>query len=168
MLWTGQRRGDAIRMGRQHIRDGFLDFGQRKSGKELVLPFAPPLLDAIVALPPGAKGHLCFLVNDYGKPFSDPGFGNRMRKWCDEAGLPQCSEHGLRKAMQRRLAELGMSNQSLKSVSGHSGDAEVALYTRAADQKHMATDAISALARWEMSNRPPRLDTERGKRTEIK
>lgn len=167
MLWTGQRRGDAIRMGRQHIRDGFLDFGQRKTGKELVLPVAPPLLKAIVALPPAAKGHLCFLVNNHGKPFSDAGFGNRMRKWCDEAGLPQCSAHGLRKAMQRRLAELGMNNQSLKSLSGHSGDAEVALYTRAADQKRMATEAISALARWEMSNRPRRLDTNADEPTEI-
>jgi integrase len=167
LLWTGQRRGDAIRMGRQYIRAGFLDFGQRKTGKELVLPVAPQLLEAIVALPLSAKSHLCFLVNDYGKPFSDAGFGNRTRKWCDQANLPQCSAHGLRKAMQRRLAEIGMSNQPLKSVSGHSGDAEVALYTRAVDQKRMATDAIAILAHWEVSNRSARSDTKNGEAVDI-
>ena len=31
------------------------------------------------------------------------GLGNRMREWCDEAGLPQCAAHGLRKAIARRM-----------------------------------------------------------------
>ena len=31
-------------------------------------------------------------------------FGNKMREWCNQAGLPHCSAHGLRKAMSRRLA----------------------------------------------------------------
>ncbi len=49
----------------------------------------------------------------------------------------------------RRMAELHFGNQSLKSVSGHSGDAEVATYTRAVDQRRMADDAIRAIATWE-------------------
>lgn len=160
MLWTDQRRGDAIRMGRQHIRDGRLYFAQGKTGRDLGLPVAPQLLEAIVAMPASAKGHLCFLVTEYGKPFSDAGFGNRFREWCDAAGLPQCSAHGLRKATMRRMAELGMSNQSMKSVSGHSTDQEVARYTRAADQQRMADAAIGSLSRWEMSNLSEGLDTD--------
>ena len=160
MLWTDQRRGDAIRMGRQHIRDGRLFFTQGKTGADLGLPVAPQLLEAIVAMPPADKGHLCFLVTEYGKPFSDAGFGNWFRKRCDEAGLPQCSAHGLRKATMRRMAELGMSNQSMKSVSGHKTDQEVSRYTRAVDQQRMADTAIGMLARWEMSNLAVRLDTE--------
>ena len=38
-----------------------------------------------------------FLVTEYGKPFTPAGFGNWFRQRCDEAGLPQCSAHGLRK-----------------------------------------------------------------------
>lgn len=157
MLWTGQRRIDAIRMGRQHIRDGRLDFSQSKTGTDLSIPVAPQLLEAIVAMPKG--GHMCFLVTEHGKPFTNPGFGNWFRDQCDAAGLPQCTAHGLRKAMMRRLAELGQSNQMLKSVSGHVNDDEVADYTRAVDQSRMATNAIAALARWEKSNLPQRLDT---------
>jgi integrase len=151
MLWTGQRRIDAIRMGRQHIQDGRVEFIQTKGGRELGIPVAPQLLEAIVAMPISDKGHLCFLVTEQGKPFSNPGFGNWFREQCDAAGLHQCTAHGLRKAMMRRLAELHMSNQTLKSVSGHENDAEVATYTRGADQRRMADDAIRVLASWERS-----------------
>jgi integrase len=148
MLWTGQRRIDAIRMGRQHIRDGRISVTQSKGGKALWIPVAPQLLQAIVAMP-AANAQLCFLVTDFGKPFSNPGFGNWFRDQCDAAGLPQCTAHGLRKATMRRMAELGLAQQTLKSVSGHTRDEEVATYTRAADQKRMADDAISALSQWE-------------------
>ncbi len=50
---------------------------------------------------------MTFLQTSFGKSFSANGFGNRMRQWCDEAGLPQCSSHGLRKLMAKRLAEAG-------------------------------------------------------------
>jgi integrase len=48
-----------------------------------------------------------FLVTAFGKPFTANGFGNWFRQRCDEAGLPHCSAHGLRKAAAARLAELG-------------------------------------------------------------
>ena len=51
------------------------------------------------------------------------------------------------------MAEIGRSNQSIKSITGHSGDSEVAVYTRQADQARMADDAMRALVAWEMSNR---------------
>jgi hypothetical protein len=43
-------------------------------------------------------GKLTYRVNDLGRPFTIAGFGNKMGDWCDEAGLPQCSTNGLRKA----------------------------------------------------------------------
>lgn len=158
MLWTGQRRSDAIRMGRQHIVDGRIRVVQDKTGKELWIPVAPQLLEAIVAMP-AARNHLCFLINGQGRPFTRAGFGNWFRDQCDAAGLPQCTAHGLRKAIMRRLAELNQGNQTMKAVSGHSKDEEVALYTAKADQRRMADDAISILAHWEMSNLRDRLDT---------
>lgn len=148
MLWTGQRRIDAIRLGPSDIRGGRINVLQSKTGKELWLPVAPQLVAAIVAMPTVAPG-APFIATEHGKPFSNPGFGNRFRQWCDDAGLPRCTAHGLRKAMMRRLAELHMGNQSLKSVSGHSGDDEVATYTREVDQAKMADHAIALLSQWE-------------------
>lgn len=159
LLWTDQRRSDILALGRQHIRHGYIHVGQSKTGKELAIAVAPQLTAAIVAMP-NRGSHLCFLVNAYGKPFSKAGFGNKFREWCDEAGLPKCTAHGLRKATMRRMAELGLGNQTMKAVSGHSKDDEVALYTAAANQKRMARDAIIALSEWEMSNPAAGLDIE--------
>lgn len=149
MLWTSLRRGDAIRLGPQHVRDGHVSLSTKKTGKAQSLPVAPQLRAAIEAMP--VKGALCFLVTEAGAPFSKKGFGNWFRRRCNEAGLTHCSAHGLRKAMLRRLAELGQSNQALKAVSGHSRDDMVALYTREADQKRLAGDAIGALSAAQMS-----------------
>jgi integrase len=83
-------------------------------------------------------------VTSFGKPFTPAGFGNWFRQRCNEAGLPQCSAHGLRKAAARRLAEAGCSNQQIKSITGHKTDKEVARYTAAADQVRLADQAMAA------------------------
>src|SRR5262245_46207906 len=38
LLYTGQRRGDVIRMGPQHMRGGAIHVKQEKGGAELVIP----------------------------------------------------------------------------------------------------------------------------------
>jgi len=81
----------------------------------------------------------------YGKPFSAAGFGNGFRDWCDQAGLPHCTAHRLRKAAARRLAEAGTSQQELKAVGGWKSDSQVAVYIAAADQKHSAEQAFQRL-----------------------
>src|SRR6516162_8527665 len=43
LLYTGQRRGDVIRMGAQHIRNGALHVKQEKTGTELIIPVHPTL-----------------------------------------------------------------------------------------------------------------------------
>lgn len=158
MLWTDQRKVDAIHLGRQHVRDGKFVIRQSKTGKRLVLPIAPPLAAAIDAMP--ASDAMCFIVTEWGRPFSVKGFGGWFREQCDAAGLPKCTAHGLRKATMRRMAELEMPNKSMKSVSGHSKDDEVARYTEAADQERLAEQAIRRLAEWEVSNLEEKLDTK--------
>lgn len=144
-LWTAKRRGDGVQLGRQHIRDGCFYGIDAKTGKPSWIPVAPQLQLAIDAMP--TSDHLCFLVSERGRPFSAKSFGNRMRKWCNEAGLPHCTTHGLRKAVARRLAEAGIGNQGIKSVTLHSDDKEVATYTREADQRAMAKVAMGELSR---------------------
>lgn len=151
MLWTGQRRGDARLLGPDQLKLGQINYQQGKTGTDLWLPVAPQLLEAIDAMQ--AVGLKTFLVTDYGKPFSRAGFGNKMREWCDQAGLPQCTAHGLRKAMARRLAEGGESQQSIKSVGGWKADAEVTTYTAGADQRRLASAAIGRLSDADLANR---------------
>jgi len=50
------------------------------------------------------------------------------------------------KAVARRLAEAGIGNQGIKSVTMHSDDKEVATYTREADQRAMAKVAMGILS----------------------
>ena len=144
MLYTSQRKSDAIRMGWQHVRDGMITVRQQKTGAVLQIPMHPELKAVLDQTP---KSNLTFLVTEYGKPFSVNGFGNWMRDRCDEAGLPSCSSHGLRKACARRLKEAGCQDSEIKAITGHATDAEVARYTKGADQTKLAKAAILRLTR---------------------
>jgi integrase len=147
LLYTAQRRSDVVRLGPTDMRDGWLHFTQSKTGAEVNIPVAPPLADVIAATP--MVGVKTFLVTDYGRPFSAAGFGNRFRQWCNEAGLPHCSAHGLRKCFLRRMAEAGCSEDFIASVSGHQDLDEIRVYTRAAHKKRMADEAMArTLARF--------------------
>jgi len=143
LLYSGQRRGDVIRMGRQHVRGGYLRVTQQKTGVTLEIPLHPALGEILNAHP---AEHMTFLVTVAGKPFSAQGFTAWFRAMVREAGLPPgLSAHGLRKAMCRRLAEAGCSASQIASISGHATLREVERYTKAADRKRMATDAMRAI-----------------------
>jgi integrase len=91
-----------------------------------------------------------FLATSFGKPFSVAGFGNWFRDRCDEAGLPNgISAHGLRKATARRLADLGCTAHQIAAVTGHATLAEVQRYTKAADRKRLAGEAMKKLIKGE-------------------
>jgi integrase len=98
-------------------------------------------------------GELTFLVTDFRRPFSTAGFGNKFRYWCDQAGLPHCSAHSLRKAAATRLAELGASEHEIMAVTGHQTSKEVSRYTRAARQKLLAESAMARITRDEIANK---------------
>lgn len=141
ILWTGQRRDDARLFGPRHIQRGKINFQAAKNGADLWLPMVPDLRAAIDAMP--SVGLNTYLVTSHGKTFSKDGFGNKFREWCNDAGLPHCSAHGLRKAIGRRMAEARATHASIKAVGGWKGDAEVAIYTAAAEQEGLAEDAIA-------------------------
>jgi integrase len=139
LLYTGQRRSDVIRMGRQHIRDGVLHVRQQKTGTDLAIPIHA-ILAAIIAETPA--DHLTLLTTQKGKPFSAAGFGNWFRDRCNEAGLRHCSAHGLRKAAARRLAEAGCTMHEIAAITGHASLSEVQRYTKAVDQARLARAAM--------------------------
>jgi integrase len=144
LLYTGQRRGDVIRMGRQHLREGMLSVRQEKTNAVLDIPVHAALMQAIDAI---SREHLTFLTTNRGEPFSPTAFSAWFRRACDAAGLPHCSAHGLRKAAARRLAEAGCTANEIAAITGHASLREVARYTRAADQRRLAAAAMAKVSK---------------------
>ncbi len=125
------------------MRKGRLRYRQAKNEHrnpvDLDIPVHPDLQAVIDGT---TTGHLAFLTTKFGKPFSVSGFGNKFREWCDEAGLPYCSAHGLRKATAARLAERGATAHEIMAITGHRSLEEVERYTRAARQRELADAAM--------------------------
>lgn len=148
MLYTGQRRSDIVLFGRQHVSNGQIKFTQQKNRKRkpitLELPIHPDLQNIIDATP---GGNLTFLITEFNKPFTANGFGTYFRRRCNEAGLPHCSAHGLRKVAATRLANHGASEHQIMSVTGHTTSKEVARYTKAASQRRLAKSAMSLMTK---------------------
>lgn len=144
LLLTGQRRGDVVRMGRQHIRNGVLMVRQQKTRADVAIPVPIELRASIEA---ACKDHLTFLVTSNGKPFTAAGFGNWFKETCQQAGLPSgCSAHGLRKAAARRLAEAGCTTHQIMAITGHKTLREVARYTESVDRTKLAHEAMERAA----------------------
>lgn len=144
LLYTGQRRSDVIRMGRQHLRAGAIDVRQQKTGERLAIPVHSELAAVIDACP---SEHLTFLMTEAGKPFAS---GNAFYNWFTDcaraAGIPSgLSPHGLRKAAARRLAEAGCTSHQIAAVTGHTTLKEIERYTKAVDQVQLAKSAMARI-----------------------
>ena len=91
------------------------------------------------------RDDLTYLINDQGRPFPINGLGNKMRDWCDAAGLPQCSSHGLRKAAAVILAENGATAAELCALFGWSKLETAEIYIREAQKRKMVGNAFARL-----------------------
>jgi integrase len=138
LLGTAQRRGDVVRLGRQHIVGDSIALRQEKTDRPLLVPMHPALIAELKLLPPA---QLTFLVMANGAPYRPGSFGAWFRQRCNEAGLPQCSAHGLRKLAATQLAHAGASASEIAAVTGHKTLSEVARYTASADQARLARAA---------------------------
>lgn len=143
LLYTGLRRGDAVRLGRQHVREGVFTIRTEKTGTEIVAPILPALAKSLEA---GPTGDLHFIVGENGRPMKKESFGNWFREACKAAGVPG-SAHGLRKAGATRAANNGLSERQLEAIFGWTGGKMASLYTKNADRARLAREAMSALER---------------------
>jgi integrase len=156
LLSTGQRRSDVVKMGWQHVQriDGedWITVRQEKTDEPLLIPIDAPLATVLSVLP---RTNMTFLVTEFGKPFTAPGFGNWFRRRCNEASLPQCSAHGLRKLAATRLANAGCSSEMIKAITGHRSDSALAPYIRKANKAKLAREAkamVRAKTRTDLPN----------------
>lgn len=142
-LNTAARRCNVNKIERGHIKAGRIEVAHVKDNHDTSVPMLATTKAALDALP---AAPIRFLVTtEFGKPFTDAGMGNRMRKWCDDAGLTHCSMHGLRSAMSRRLAESGATDAEGQAVTGHKKPATFAKYRAGANRKALADRAMSNL-----------------------
>jgi integrase len=145
-LNLGVRKSDVVRIGPRDIKNGELtDFqpkkGERTGGNKITVPLFAETAAIIKATP--VIGKDTFLVNEWGKPFTAKGFGNKMRDWCDQAGLPNCASHGLRKLCLIRLAEAGRTVFEIAAISGHKNLKEIQTYVDNANRKKLARAAFA-------------------------
>jgi integrase len=143
LLYTGLRRGDAVRLGRQHVRNGVASLKTEKTGTPVTIPILPVLAATLEA---GPTGDLAFICGERGEPLTKESFGNLFRGACRAAGVNK-SAHGVRKIGATRAAENGATVSELEAIFGWTGGRMASHYTRAADRGRLARGAISKLAR---------------------
>jgi integrase len=143
LAYTGLRRGDAVRLGRQHVRDGVATITTEKSGftVKVTLPILPALSATLAA---GPCGDLTFICGAGGRPLTKESFGNLFRQACRQAGVPG-SAHGVRKVAATRAAENGATVAELEAIFGWHGGRMASLYTRDADRVRLSKAAMHKL-----------------------
>jgi integrase len=153
LLYSGLRRGDAVRYGRQHVRNGIGKLRLEKGGEavEVTLPILPVLAETLAV---GPCGDLTFIVGKQGKPFTKESFGNAFKDACVAAGILDKSAHGVRKIAATTAANNGATVSQLKALFGWESDSMPALYTKAADRERLAREAVHKLENAERTSIP--------------
>ena len=142
LLNTGLRRGDAARLGRQHVKNGVIEMNAEKTGVQLFIPILPDLQAAIEA---GPAGDLTFIVSSLGRPMTKEGFGNWFKAACKAAQV-DASAHGLRKLAATLVANRGGSEHELQALFGWQSSAQSQRYTRTANKRSLAERAAQRLS----------------------
>jgi integrase len=150
LLYTGLRCGDAVALGRQHIRDGIAQLNTEKTGVTVTLPILSVLAETLAA---GPCGDLAFIVGKEGRPMSKGYFSNEFARAARDAGV-HGSAHGVRKIAATRAANSGATVAQLEAIFGWTGGRMASLYTRSADRRRLALEAMGKLANAERTSIP--------------
>lgn len=141
LVTTGLRRGDAVRLGRPHLRDGVFAIRTEKTGVEVFRPLLPDLARAIEA---GPVGDLTFIAGANGRPMVKESFGNWFRRACDKVTVTG-SAHGVRKLAATVMAEYGATEAELNAAFGWQTNDQSLVYTRSADRRRLAIEGARKL-----------------------
>ncbi|HEY6257281.1 MAG TPA: tyrosine-type recombinase/integrase, partial [Xanthobacteraceae bacterium] len=88
-----------------------------------------------------------YLIGDkHGRPINRKALTHLIKRAAKDAGLPSdCVPHGLRKAMQRKLAEHGATTKQMQAISGHRTLKDTERYALEAEQAKLARAAITLI-----------------------
>lgn len=143
ILYTGLRRGDLARIGKQHVRNGVASIKTEKGGETItvtlpVLPILQRTLDA------GPTGDLSWICGARGEPFVKESFGNEFSAAARAAGIKK-SAHGVRKIAATIAADNGATVHQLMAIFGWLTIGQAEVYTREAERVRLAAQAITKL-----------------------
>ena len=115
--YTGLRRGDAARLGKQHVANGTISISTEKSKGQTTVHL-PVLAVLKRTLDAGPTGDLSFICTEAGRPYKKESLGNAFKEACLAAGILDKSAHGLRKAAATRAADNGATAHELMAIFG--------------------------------------------------
>lgn len=150
-LGLGQRISDTIKIRWDHIKEGYYDFTQGKTGKPLWIP----LTDRLKAYLANERKIGLTVVTDLrevGRPASYRSVAEEMRKVKGKMEHPDAKKyvtHGLRKNATIELYRAGCDDEMVRAVTGHSGAEMLKKYGGRVRQKALATRAQEARNKFE-------------------
>lgn len=147
-LYTGQRRGDLVRLTWADYDGAAIRLRQQKTGRALTIPVHPALRAELERWRHDRRG-ITVLEDAAGRPWSPMQLSAQMRYHLDKIhGItPRLNIHGLRKLAAARLAEAGCTVHEIAAITGHTTLGMVALYTASAEQERLAAAAVVRLSR---------------------
>ena len=148
---TGLRRGDAVRVGRPHLRGGVIRIKTEKTGENVSIAVEEDLTRALEA---GPVGDLTFIVGVNGRPRVKEAFGEWFRAACRAAEVTGKSAHGIRKAAATADAEAGWSDAELGAKYAWRDRKMPAHYTQSANREKLS---LAASKRTKTETSPPAL-----------
>jgi integrase len=138
-LYTGARGCDVRHFGPQHIRNGRVAFTQQKTGGAVDLPILDELATELALAP---KEALAYILTEYGKTFSQKGYGNWFNEKARGAGLVALTAHGIRGGAATIAAENGATTNQLMAIFGWLSESMATRYTKKADRKKLANSGM--------------------------
>jgi len=141
-MYTGLRRGDAAVVGKQHVRNGVISLQTEKTGQWVHIPLLEVLKRTLDA---GPTGDLSFNATTSRQPWAKESLGNKFKEACVAAGIMEKAAHDLRKAAATRAADNGATTHELMAIFGWIDIKEAEVYTRNANRKRLAAQAMTKL-----------------------
>lgn len=142
LLYTGLRRGDAARIGNEHVsEEGILSILTEKTDTPVVMPVLTVLQRSLLA---GPRGRKTWIVGERGHSFVKESFGNVFSEAARAAGVEK-SAHGVRKIAAQIAAENGATEAELDAIFGWTGGRMASHYTRQANRVKLAKNAAEKL-----------------------
>jgi integrase len=128
-LWTGQRKGDLVRLTWSAYDGSYLRLQQQKTKKRVSIPVARVLRDALnaarasqeeLAKQNGGRPSDRILVSSKGVGWSLGGFDASWKAALKQAGITGVTFHDLRGTAVTRLAVAGCTVPEIATITGHS------------------------------------------------
>lgn len=143
LFWTGARCVDAVAIGWQNVKNGYLEFEQEKTGGVAVVPITADVdhwleKDRKLFLS-AVSPEMLFITVGKTRARSVKGLSNLISKAARASGLVKRTAHGLRKSRAIALVEAGWTPSEIGAWTGHESLQEISHYTRDANKRALVS-----------------------------